>query len=201
MTYHLYSLAELIWKRAAAFNWKLNISHIQGTFNVLADQLSRNTPLSTEWALSKRDFQKILSLNNHLQVDLFATHLNNKLPVFVSPCPDTLSVEVNALAVPWDRWDHLYIFPPTPLISKVLSLLTQSSFKTAVLITPETPTRPWYMTLHLQEIPSTIIEVKLQQVVVDRLVVQENATKLRVWQLSGQHIRQNSKAVNALSTF
>ena len=196
MTYHLYSLAELIWKRAAAFNWKLSISHIEGTFNVLADQLSRNTPLSTEWTLSSKDFQKILKLNSLIQVDLFATHHNNKLPEFVSPCPDPRSKGVNALVVPWDRWDHLYMYPPTPLISRVLNRMTQYSFKTAILVTPETPTRPWYMKLHLQGIPSTLIEVTLQQTVVDKVVVQTNPTQLRVWQLSERHTKQDFKAVN-----
>ena len=111
-TYHLYSLAELILKRVTAFNWTLKISHIAGTFNVLADQLSRDTPLSTEWTLTTQDFQKILKINPNLQVDLFATRLNNKLETFVSPCPDPTAVAVNALATPWDEWDHLYMFPP-----------------------------------------------------------------------------------------
>ena len=116
MSYHLYTLAELIWKRVARINWTLKVSHIAVTFNVLADQLSRNTPLSTEWTLAPRDFQKILRLNPRLQVDLFATKLNKKLPVFVSPCPDPTAVAVNALTIAWDRWEHLYMFPPTPLL-------------------------------------------------------------------------------------
>ena len=196
MAYHLYTLAELIWKRVIRFNWTLKVSHIAGTFNVLADQLSRNTPLSTEWTLSPRDFQKILRMNPRLQVDLFATKLNKKLPVYVSPCPDPTAVAVNALTIAWDKWEHLYMYPPTPLLSKVLSQLTQSSFKSAVLITPDMPTRPWYMTLQLLRVPSTLIEAKLQQVVINKLVVQPNTTKLRVWLLSERHIKQNSRVVN-----
>ena len=196
MTYHLYSLAQLIWRRVTTFNWTLKISHIAGTFNVLADQLSRNTSLSTEWSLTDQDFQKILKLNQLLQVDLFATKLNKKLPVFVSPCPDPTAVAVNALTISWDNWDHLYIYPPTPLISKVLCQLTHTSYVTAVLITPETPTRPWYMALQLQGVQSTLLEVYLQQIVVDKIVTQPQTTKLRAWQLSGQRIKQNSVAVN-----
>ena len=195
MKYELFSLAELIWNRVTAFNWTLNISHIAGTFNVIADQLSRNTPLSTEWSLTQQDFQKVLDLNPLLEVDLFATKLNKKLPVYVSPCPDPAAAAVNALTVSWEKWNHLYLFPPTPILSKVLCLLTQYSFISATIVTPEMPTRPWYMTLHLQKIPSTLLEVQLQQVVVDRIVKQPTTTKLRVWQLSGKHISQNSRPV------
>ena len=188
MKYELFSLAELIWNRVTAFNWTLNISHIAGTFNVIADQLSRNTSLSTEWSLAEQDFQKVLELNPLLEVDLFATKLNKKLPVYVSPCPDPEASAVNALTTPWEKWNHLYLFPPTPILSKVLCLLTQYSFASATLITPEMPTRPWYMSLLLQRIPSTLLEVQLQQVVVDKIVKQPETTKLSVWQLSGKHI-------------
>ena len=44
----LASLAELIWKRAAKMNWTISIAHIGGKFNILADQLSRNTTISTK---------------------------------------------------------------------------------------------------------------------------------------------------------
>ena len=120
MSYHLYSLAELIWKRATTLNWTLQICHIKGAFNVIADQLSRNEQLSTEWSLAEKDFQKILALNPLLEVDLFATKLNNKLPTYVSPCPDPQAAALNSLASPWDKWNHLYLYPPTVLISKVL---------------------------------------------------------------------------------
>ncbi|CAL4242526.1 unnamed protein product [Meganyctiphanes norvegica] len=85
---HLSTLAELIWRRAELFQWTLSIAHIQGSFNVIVNQLSRNIALSTEWSLAPSTFQTILKLNPNLQVDLFATSLNNKLKTFISPCPD-----------------------------------------------------------------------------------------------------------------
>ena len=142
INYYLSSLAGLIWRRVSQFNWILKVAHIKGSFNVLADQLSRNKPLSTEWSITPQDFQRILRLNPFLEVDLFATHLNNKLEVFVSPCPDERAVAVDALSISWERWDHLYLYPPTPLISRVLAKLTNTSFKSAILITPELPLRP-----------------------------------------------------------
>ena len=192
LNFQLATLAELIWRRAALLNWTLQVAHIGGAFNVLADQLSRNEALSTEWSLTYRDFQHILKMNRLLQVDLFATRLNFKLETFVSPCPDDMAAAVDALTVNWERWKHLYLFPPSPLISRVLGKLSQTSFTSAVLLTPETPTRPWYMALSLQQVPSIPMEVRLQQIVVDRVVVQQQPTKLRAWLLSGQHINPDS---------
>ena len=188
---HLATLAEMIWRRAALLNWTLQVAHIGGAFNVLADQLSRNEALSTEWSLTHRDFKHILKLNPKVQVDLFATSLNNKLESFVSPCPDQLATAVDALTTNWEKWKHLYLFPPSPMISRVLSKLKITSFKSAILLTPETPTRPWYMALSLLEVPSTLMEVQLQQIVVDRIVTQHHTTKLRVWQLSGNTIKES----------
>ena len=195
LVHHLSALAELIWRRAVKYQWMLYISHIQGSFNVIADQLSRKVEISTEWSLSPRDFQKILRLNPRLQVDLFATSLNNQLQTFISPCPDEKAAAVDALSTPWDKWKHFYIFPPTNLISKVLAKMTQSSLDSAILVMPETPTRPWYMALELLEIPSMLIEVHLQQIVVDKLVVKPQPTKLRVWKLSKHHTRRGFQIV------
>ncbi|CAL4205605.1 unnamed protein product, partial [Meganyctiphanes norvegica] len=109
--HHLSALADLIWRRAALFRWTLSISHIEGNFNVIADQLSRKEALSTEWSLQHKDFQKILDLNPNLEVDLFATSLNYQLENYVSPCPDADAIAVDALTTQWDQWDHLYLYP------------------------------------------------------------------------------------------
>ena len=43
-------------------NLFLAAAYIQGTMNVLADGLSRQKPLQTEWSLDSHSFQQILSL-------------------------------------------------------------------------------------------------------------------------------------------
>ena len=192
LTFHLSSLSDLIWRRAARLNWTLTISHIQGSFNIVADQLSRRTEMPSEWSLSTTDFKKILSQNPRLQVDLFATSLNKKLPTYISPCPDNRAAAVDSLTSPWTKWKHLYLFPPTPLISRALAKMTESSFESAILITPDTPSRPWFMSLDLRGVPSFPLKARLQQVVVDQLVVQPQASKLRVWKLSGDPSQKSS---------
>ena len=132
-------------------NWTIIPVHIKGRFNVVADQLSRNTVISTEWSLPTSIFKKIiLKLEPKLEVDMFATNLNNQLETYVSPCPDQQAAAVDALITNWNKWDHLYLFPPQQLISKALHKLTQSDIKTAIVISREEPTRHWYSLLKLQ---------------------------------------------------
>ena len=60
--------------------------HIAGILNTVADQLSRGTSQSsTEWSLHPEIAQMVWDRYHRPLVDLFATHLNNKLDVFVSP--------------------------------------------------------------------------------------------------------------------
>ena len=173
--------------------WTLSISYIKGSYNVLADQLSRDHTVPTEWSLPRKSFEKILKLNPKLQVDLFATRLNNQLRTFVSPCPDRRAVAVDALSIPWNKWDHLYLYPPTSLISKAFSKLSKSTFKTAILVTPEMQTRPWFMTLQLLKVPSIILTTNLQQEVLGELVTMDQSMKLRAWLLSKQDFEKNSQ--------
>ena len=182
--FHLQMISELIWKRIMAMRWTISISHIQGKFNVLADQLSRNTTISTEWAISPRDFRRIiLKMNARLQVDLFATSLNHQLKTFVSPCPDGKAEGVDAMKINWENWQNLYIYPPTNMISKVLAKLKETRFESAILITPDAPIQPWFMALKLQKVVSIPLKLRLQQWVVNRLEKTPNYVKLRVWKL------------------
>ena len=84
--------------------------HLSGRLNVLADQDSRRTPISTEWSLDPTIFKWICSLQGPFQVDLFATRYNNKLSKFISPCPDPLASGINALS----SLEHLGFHLPFP---------------------------------------------------------------------------------------
>ena len=190
--YHLSGISELIWRRAVDLQWTLSISYIRGCYNIVADQLSRRTALQSEWSLAPEDFKRILVQNPLLQVDLFATKLNNQLPTYVSPCPDENAAAIDALSTPWNRWKHLYIFPPTNLISKVLAKMIDASVDSITLVTPNLPSRPWFMSLNLKRIPSFTMKVTLQQIVVDKVVFRSQTTELRVWILSKMHLGENS---------
>ena len=84
-TFHLRSLGELILRRLRDKKQTLEAKHIKGSFNVLSDQLSRNTTISTEWSLPQTTFNREIQRKfPSLKWDMFATSLNRKLPKFVS---------------------------------------------------------------------------------------------------------------------
>ena len=62
---------------------------IFGSLNVIMDGLSRRNQIQhTEWSLCPQIFKQIAKLWEHPQVDLFATRLNAKFPLYVFPIPD-----------------------------------------------------------------------------------------------------------------
>ena len=78
----------------------LVVRHIPGTFNVLADCLSRfHNPVNTEWELRQVVFDSVVLWWDRPHVDLFATSLNHKLETFVSSVPDPLSFAVDAMSL------------------------------------------------------------------------------------------------------
>ena len=137
------------------FSFQNNITlipkHISGELNVLADQGSRLSPLPREWSLDRHSFKWLLHLaRSHgipiPQVDLFATRYNSQLESFVSPVPDPLAVEVNALSLDWNNWDSIYLFPPVNLLSRLLPFLWKFRGK-GILVAPYHAKSGWFQTL------------------------------------------------------
>ena len=123
--------------------------HISGPRNIVADQLSRQTILPSEWTLDPQSFSWILSLGVSPQVDLFATRENARMSQFVSPMMDDLAVAVDAFSLDWNVWRAIYLFPPTSLLHKVLTHL--ESFRgQALLVTPDWPNQSWFPALSLR---------------------------------------------------
>ena len=118
--------------------WHLSAAHIQGVRNVTADALSRVTTIETEWSLDRESFRFIQTLVPDLQVDLFATAGNKKLPLYVAPNVDPQAVGMDAMSLDWNQWNKIYIFPPVNLMMKVLDKLR--TFKgTAAIVAPLWP--------------------------------------------------------------
>ena len=69
----------------------LKARHIPGCLNVMADLLSRSNQVqSTEWSLHPQVFKQICLKWFTPHVDLFATRLNHKVPLYTSPVPKCL---------------------------------------------------------------------------------------------------------------
>ena len=102
--------------------------------------------IQTEWSLLQEVFQTICSRWHRPQIDLFATRFNNKLPLFVSPVPDTLATAVDALSLPWEDLDA-YAFPPIAILGKEVEKLQDTPCKRIILIAPGWPNMPWFWDL------------------------------------------------------
>jgi len=130
----LCQLAIEVLQWCAAMPIFLHVRHIPGHLNVLADGLSRRRVFPTEWTLHDDVFALLHQSFPNMEIDLFATRFNHKLPLFVSPVPDPLALAMDGLSLDWNGRD-LYAFPPFPLVTKVLAKM-KSAQCDLTLITP-----------------------------------------------------------------
>ena len=145
----LWSLSRMILEDCLKWNIVVVPSHIQGVLNVLADQGSREHPISTEWMIDRETFLLLCKVLGTPRIDLFATRENNQLPQFVSPCPDSLAIAVDAFACDWGNWESLFLFPPLPRLLEVVHRL-QDYPGTGWLIAPYWPSASWFPYLRLR---------------------------------------------------
>ena len=73
-----------IWKWCESRNIFITAQYFSGVYNFQADHMSSNFRDSTEWLLKKEIFQRICHHFFEPNIDLFASRLNNQIPVFVS---------------------------------------------------------------------------------------------------------------------
>ena len=139
------NITRQIWNWAILKNIWLISSYIPGKLNTEADQLSRVLNETTEWSLNDEHFDRVLRRYPTLEIDLFASHLNNKLPRYVSWLPDENSSHCDAFCLDWSKF-YSYAFPPFCLIGKVLRKVELDGCL-MVLIVPEWPSQSWYSKL------------------------------------------------------
>ena len=120
---HSAEMCALLWKIMTwchHYHITLRARHVPGCLNVMADLLSRSNQVqSTEWSLHPQVFKQICQKWFTPHVDLFATHLNHKLPLYVSPIPDPRAWDIDALNINWNNLTA-YAYPPTALLHKVI---------------------------------------------------------------------------------
>ena len=86
----------------------------------MADLLSRlNQVQSAEWSLHPPVFKQICQKWFTPHVDLFATHLNHEVPLYVSLVPDQHAWDIDALNINWSGLTA-YTYPPTALLYRVI---------------------------------------------------------------------------------
>ena len=146
---HSVEMCGLLWKIMTwchHYQITLKARHIPGCLNVMADLLSRlNQVQSTEWALHLQVFKQICLKWFTPHVDLFATRLNHKLPLYVSQVPNQNAWDIDALYLNWTDITA-YAYPPTALLHRVIQKIKQSSCL-IIVIAPGWPGMPWFWEL------------------------------------------------------
>ena len=146
---HSAEMCALLWKIMTwchHYHIILKARHIPGCLNVMADLLSRSNQVQlTEWSLHPQVFKQICQKWFTPHVDLFATHLNHKLPLYVSPIPDPKAWDIDALNINWTNLTA-YAYPPTALLHKVIQKIRQCHCL-IIVIAPGWPGMPWFWDL------------------------------------------------------
>jgi hypothetical protein len=125
---------------------RIRASHIPGISNTLTDGFSR-LDRAGDYELKQEYFQLgIQTLGLKPTVDCFATQLNKKCDRFFAP-PGSLmakgAAEIDALLQHWSLEDLVYLFPPEPLIPRVLKKIRDEKIS-AVLVVPYWTTHSWW---------------------------------------------------------
>ncbi|MES9883340.1 MAG: reverse transcriptase domain-containing protein [Sedimenticola sp.] len=166
----------------------IQVRHIPGRLNALADALSRSSkPVLAEWSLERSVCRSILTRWGAPWVDLFATRLNNKLPLYVSPALDPAAWAVDAMSLSWNHLDG-YAFPPFIMVPQVLAKVRQDGAR-LTLVAPCWPTRQWFSLLLelLTELPVLlpVFPRLLSQHGGQTLHSNVSMLNLHAWRLSG----------------
>ena len=120
-------------------------SQTHSRVSVMVDLLSRSNQVqSTEWSLSPQVLKQICKNWFTPHIDLFATHLNHKLQLYVSPVPDPKAWDIDALNINWTGLTA-YAYPPTAL-HRVIQKIRQC-YCLIIVIAPGWPGMSWFWDL------------------------------------------------------
>ena len=146
---HSAEMCTLLWK---IMTWchHYHITHKSQTHSRVSECDGRpparsNQVQSTEWSLHLQVFKQICQKWFTPHVDLFATHLNHKLPLYVSPVPDPNAWDIDDLNLNWMGLTA-YAYPPTALLHRVIQKMRQCHCL-IIVIAPGWPGMPWFWDL------------------------------------------------------
>lgn len=134
-------LAIKIWKFCIVHNTWLRTSYIPSLDNCLADSLSRLEMDRHDYELCPQVFLDLTqTMCLSLDIDLFASRLTHKLPKYVSRSLDPFAHKTDAFSFPWKGC--VYLFPPIPIISRVIQKFIHDQVEIGLLILPFWPGLP-----------------------------------------------------------
>ena len=137
-------LVNKIYTVLAELQARISITFVSGASNVIADEKSRVfTSVTSEWTLDKDTFQLIFSRFPELEIDLFASHLNNQLPLFCSWMPTPGCFHTDAFTFDWNS-KLCFCFPPNSLYLKCFDHVRTAKIHRVVFVVPWHPTSVWF---------------------------------------------------------
>ena len=77
------------------------------------------------------------------EIDLFATSRNCVIDKFASWGPDPEASFIDSFQVDWGSFESVYIFPPIPLIPKIIQKIIMERAR-GILIVPNWDSQFWY---------------------------------------------------------
>ena len=101
----LFPLLSMLCLLLKSRNLSITASRIPSSLNLIADALSRDHPLPTEWSLPQEVFDKIIAWRGPVEVDLMATIHNRKVETFVSPLPRPAAAAIDVITVDWKQME------------------------------------------------------------------------------------------------
>ena len=160
---------------------------IMGSSNVTTDALSRpNQVIGSEWTLHQEVVDQLVHKWPAV-IDLFATSLTARLPVYFPPASDPRAAGTDALLQPWDDL-QAYAFPSITILRRVLLKLRSSKNCELTLIALFWPQRDWFPDLLelLSDVPVTLSSRRdlLRQPHFHRFHLNLPMLQLTAWRLS-----------------
>ena len=119
--------------RIKTFGILLPTSQEKRTMMQMQNHAKKQTEL--EWMFNQKIFTKIISnFQFQHEVDLFASRLNDQLPVFLSYHPDPEAMHINAFSISWQS-RPFYAFPLLAVIGEALHKIVLD-VATGIIVAP-----------------------------------------------------------------
>jgi ribonuclease HI len=153
-----------------------------GVENQVADSLSRLEGAG-DYYLKQKVFElgleKLREVGEEIQdvveVDMFATEQNTRLPRFVSPSPNPKAEASDAFSISW-RGIKVYAHPPIRMISRTLLKIELERVRT-VLVIPNWPTQAWWPRLR-QLVTKEVLLGEAEEILEMGKMMKQRGTKL-----------------------
>ena len=180
----LCDMAITLWEFCIKRDISISAVHLPGVDNSKADRLSRMENSDHSYSISETFFDLLFnSISFPLKVDCFASRLNFKLDNFISRYYDPYSSWVDAFTVHWS--DHVYLFPPVPIIHRVISKFKADKTGHGLLICPYWPSQLWFPSLlEILIAPPILIP---SEMVLDELRRLPKNCRLVAWSIGSIH--------------